>query len=114
MTVGRILQSAEFVPIGWPAMFQRMRPAGTVLRRDVRPLEVDADDLIRADVIKQLMCFDRLEFATFSAAHDIVFGDYFADEIEKLEPLAADELVEVSDAAIRITSKGRSRSTKAG
>ena len=33
----------------------------------LKGIEVDDDDLLRADVIKQLMCYDRLEFAEFSA-----------------------------------------------
>jgi len=70
-------------------------------------VEVDADDLIRAEVIKQLMCFDHLDFDRFSAGHDIEFAQYFADEIARLEPLAEDELIELSDAAIHITPKGR-------
>ena len=70
-------------------------------------IEVDADDLVRADVIKQLMCFDRLDLGGFSTRHNIEFSRYFADEIKKLAPLADDDLIELSDEAIHITPKGR-------
>ena len=68
---------------------------------------VDADDLLRADVIRQLMCFDRLDLDGFSGRHEIDFPRYFADEMTRLAPLADDELIELSDDAIRITPKGR-------
>jgi len=72
-----------------------------------RGIEVDADDLIRAGVIKQLMCYDRLDFDGFGDAHGIDFKTYFESEVERLEPLAADALIELSDDEILITPKGR-------
>ena len=70
-------------------------------------LEVDDDDLIRADVIKQLMCYDRLDFAAFGSAHDIVFDDYFETELAMLSPLADDGLIDVSESEIQVTPRGR-------
>ncbi|HSG59002.1 MAG TPA: coproporphyrinogen III oxidase, partial [Woeseiaceae bacterium] len=70
-------------------------------------LEVDDDDLVRGDVIRQLMCFDRLDFAEFGATHAIEFGDYFAPELASLAPLAEDGLVDISDEGIRVTPRGR-------
>ncbi len=72
-----------------------------------RGLEVDDDDLLRADVIKQLMCYDRLNFATFNANNGIEFRDYFDDELARLEPLAEDGLIALDENAITITPKGR-------
>ena len=68
---------------------------------------VDDDDLLRADVIQALMCYDRLDFDDFDASHDIEFRDYFKPEIERLQPLASDELIEVDADGISITAKGR-------
>ena len=68
---------------------------------------VDDDDLIRADVIKQLMCYDHLDFATFGNAHGIEFAAYFADELERLEPLALDDLIDLTATRIDVTPKGR-------
>ncbi len=70
-------------------------------------LEVDDDDLVRGDVIRQLMCFDRLDFAEFGATHAIEFGDYFAPELASLAPLAEDGLVDISAEGIRVTPRGR-------
>jgi oxygen-independent coproporphyrinogen-3 oxidase len=70
-------------------------------------IEVDADDLVRADVIKQLMCFDTLDFGKFEDAHGIEFTQYFAAELANLEPLAEDDLIQLEESSIRITPRGR-------
>ncbi len=68
---------------------------------------VDDDDLLRAEVIQALMCYDRLDFDAFDASHGIEFRAYFESEIERLQPLASDELIEVDADGISITAKGR-------
>jgi len=73
----------------------------------LRGVELDADDLIRRDVIQKLMCDFDLDFATAEARHRIIFREYFAPELAALQPLAADGLVELSDRAIRVTPRGR-------
>ena len=70
-------------------------------------IAVDDDDLVRADVIQALMCYDRLDFDAFDAGHDTNFRDYFKDELERLQPLAADDLIELEAGGIAITGKGR-------
>lgn len=73
----------------------------------VRGIEVDADDLLRADVISQLMCYDRLSFKDFDATHDVKFLQYFGNEVSNLQPLADDGLVSIDGERISITPKGR-------
>jgi oxygen-independent coproporphyrinogen-3 oxidase len=73
----------------------------------VKGLLVDDDDLIRAAVIQDLMCYDSLSFDDFSKRHGIDFRDYFKAEIEKLDVLEKDGLINVSDAGIEITPSGR-------
>ena len=70
-------------------------------------IAVDDDDLLRADAIQSLMCYDHLDFDRFGAEHDIEFRDYFGNEIERLQPLADDGLIELDSTAITITAKGR-------
>lgn len=70
-------------------------------------LLVDDDDLLRAAVIQDLMCYDSLSYDDFGATHNIDFREYFEDEIKKLKVLEDDELLELSDAGIGITPKGR-------
>jgi len=73
----------------------------------VKGLLIDDDDLIRAAVIQDLMCYDSLSFDDFGAAHNIDFREYFASEIEKLDVLEKDDLIVLSDAGIEITPRGR-------
>ena len=70
-------------------------------------IAVDDDDLIRADVIQALMCYDQLLFDDFDAHHEVRFRDYFPAELERLGPLAEDELVEIDEEGIYILPKGR-------
>jgi len=73
----------------------------------LRGVELNADDLIRRDVIQRLMCDFDLDFVAAGARHGIVFAEYFAPELEALAPLAEDGLVEVTDGAIAVTPRGR-------
>jgi oxygen-independent coproporphyrinogen-3 oxidase len=70
-------------------------------------IAVDADDLLRAEVIQALMCYDSLDFDEFGSRLSIDFRAYFATEIERLSPLQEDGLVLVDDRGIHITAKGR-------
>ncbi len=72
-----------------------------------RGLELNRDDLIRRDVITRLICNFQLSIPAVEAAWDIRFADYFADALRRLEPMAADGLVEVVDDNIRILTRGR-------
>jgi oxygen-independent coproporphyrinogen-3 oxidase len=70
-------------------------------------LLIDDDDLLRAAVIQDLMCYDSLSYDDFGARHNVDFREYFKDEIKKLKVLEDDDLIELSDAGIGITPKGR-------
>lgn len=70
-------------------------------------IAVDDDDLLRADVIQALMCYDKLSFDEFGSQHDIDFARYFAAEIKRLQPLADDGLIELDQSGVVITQKGR-------
>ena len=72
-----------------------------------RGLETDADDRLRADVIQSLMCYDVITFADFSTRLGEPFEVRFADELERLQPLAEDGLVVVDHEGIEVTPQGR-------
>jgi oxygen-independent coproporphyrinogen-3 oxidase len=72
-----------------------------------RGLELDADDLLRADVIQQLMCQGEIDVARTEERHGIGFRAYFADALARLGPLAEDGLVTVEPGRIAATSRGR-------
>lgn len=72
-----------------------------------RGIVLDADDLLRSDIIQALMCTGEVDMAGVEADHGIEFPRYFADALERLAPLAADGLVEVRGTRIRATASGR-------
>ncbi len=72
-----------------------------------RGLKLDPDDVMRAQVIQQLMCRGAIDRAQIEARYGIQFGRYFADALERLAPLAADGLVEFAGERIVATSRGR-------
>ena len=72
-----------------------------------RGLELNRDDLIRRDVITRLICNFQLSMPAVEVAWDIVFADYFADALKRLEVMVADGLIEIGDGTIRILPRGR-------
>ena len=72
-----------------------------------RGMRLSEDDLLRADLIQQLMCQGEVPVAALERRYGIVFGSYFADALEKLRPLEADGLVRIEPDRIRVTSQGR-------
>jgi len=72
-----------------------------------RGVKIDQDDLIRRDVIMQLICHFDLNFDTIEAKHSINFKDYFSNEIERLATMQDDGLIELDKNSIRVTGKGR-------
>jgi oxygen-independent coproporphyrinogen-3 oxidase len=73
----------------------------------LRGVQLDADDLVRREVIQRLMCDFDLDFATIEAKHGIRFAEYFAPDLAALAPLAADGLVEAGADRIAVTPRGR-------
>lgn len=72
-----------------------------------RGMPLDRDDVLRAEVIQELMCHGRLDYARIGRRHDIVFTDYFADALSRLAPLADDGLLTFTRVGFQATPKGR-------
>ena len=72
----------------------------------VRGLALSRDDLVRRAVIMALMCQGELLFEPMEQAWLIDFRQYFAQELEQLEGLAAHGLVALGSEGIRVTSMG--------
>ena len=73
----------------------------------VKGVSTNEDDRIRGEVIQGLMCYNRVDFDAIETTFGIDFGDYFAAELEQLEPLIADGLVTRNDASITLLPRGR-------
>ncbi len=84
--------------------YQQVDEQGDALWRGIA---LTRDDCIRRDVIKALICNFRLDMQAVEAQWDLVFADYFADDLQLLAPLAKDGLVDINEQAIQVTGKGR-------
>lgn len=67
---------------------------------------LDADDLVRRDIIMALMCHGRVDFAAIEGAHGVRMREAFAEELARLRPMADDGLVALAQDAIEVTAAG--------
>jgi oxygen-independent coproporphyrinogen-3 oxidase len=72
-----------------------------------RGLRLSEDDVIRAELIQQLMCQGELDIAAFEERFGIDFHDYFAPELLRVQALQADGLVTVAPTHLAATDRGR-------
>ena len=72
-----------------------------------RGVELDADDVLRRDVITRLICHFHLDKATVANRHGIDFDRYFENELKDLGEMEGDGLLTVSDGAIQVEPAGK-------
>jgi oxygen-independent coproporphyrinogen-3 oxidase len=72
-----------------------------------RGVELDADDLLRRDVITDLICHFHLDYAKVEHYHGIRFTDYFALELTELAVMEADGLLTLSATSIQVQPRGK-------
>ena len=70
-------------------------------------IELNRDDLIRRDVITQLICNFTLTMSDVEQKWQINFPDYFSVELKNFKEMQEDGLVEITDDAIHVQPKGR-------
>ncbi|WP_228289728.1 MULTISPECIES: oxygen-independent coproporphyrinogen III oxidase [Shewanella] len=68
---------------------------------------LNADDEIRRAVIKQLICHFELDMATIDQKFDLVFEDYFAQDLKLLQTFIDDKLVSIADRKITVSNTGQ-------
>jgi len=68
---------------------------------------LDNDDLLRREVIKQLICNFKLDKKMIESEFAVDFNRYFKEDLELLQTFINDDLVEVDDKEIRVTLRGR-------
>jgi oxygen-independent coproporphyrinogen III oxidase len=70
-------------------------------------INLHRDDVIRREIIMQLMCHFSLSKHTIETKYHLDFDDYFAVELADLRALAADGLVRIIANRIEVTPSGR-------
>jgi oxygen-independent coproporphyrinogen-3 oxidase len=73
----------------------------------MRGMELNADDLVRREIIQALMCHFALDKAAFNETFGIDFNSYFATELAELAEYAREGLLVLSPDRLAVTPKGR-------
>ena len=73
----------------------------------MRGYHLDRDDLLRRNIIQDLMCRFALDFADYAAETEVPFARYFAAELADLQQLAQLGLLKISNNRIEVSAKGR-------
>ena len=72
-----------------------------------RGLTLSADDILRRDVINQLICHFELNFSQIEKKYSIEFQQYFKPELEILKEMQKDLLLKLSAEKITVLDEGR-------
>ena len=72
-----------------------------------RGIELEADDVLRGEIINQLMCNNTLDIKKLEKKWGIHFKTYFKTSLENLKQMAEDGLLNISESKLTITTSGR-------
>jgi oxygen-independent coproporphyrinogen III oxidase len=72
-----------------------------------RGMQLSEDDVVRAELIQQLMCRAEIDIADVERRHGIDFAATFAPDLARLRALVDDGLVTVAPDRVVATSRGR-------
>jgi len=72
-----------------------------------RGVALTEDDKLRRAVITELICHFGVDMTALGHAWKIRFADYFADELARLQSMAADGLLTLTDERIQVQPRGR-------
>jgi len=72
-----------------------------------RGIELEADDVLRREIINQLMCNNQLNIKKLEREWNIDFKKYFESSMENLQQMADDGLIKIEQNKLTITSTGR-------
>ncbi len=72
-----------------------------------RGLELNADDIVRAEVIQQLMCHGEVDIRAVERQYNVEFSTYFSAALHRLHQMVADGLAICEPKVIRVTPRGR-------
>ena len=73
----------------------------------LRGYQVSHDDIIRKDVIDNLLCYFDLDFKVIESKYQIKFNEYFSEELKSLDRFIADGILTLSENSVCMTSTGQ-------
>nr|WP_315476445.1 oxygen-independent coproporphyrinogen III oxidase [uncultured Undibacterium sp.] len=68
---------------------------------------LNADDLLRREIIMDLMCSTKLDIPSIEKTYDIKFEEYFASELARVRTYVDEGLMSIDKSAVSVTAKGR-------
>jgi oxygen-independent coproporphyrinogen-3 oxidase len=72
-----------------------------------RGIELEADDVLRREIINDLMCNNNLDIEKLEKRWGIKFKAYFRSSLENLQQMADDGLLNLGKTKLTITTTGR-------
>jgi oxygen-independent coproporphyrinogen-3 oxidase len=72
-----------------------------------RGIELEADDVLRREIINDLMCNNSLDIDKLERKWGIDFKTYFKSSLNNLQKMADDGLLKISNSRLTITTSGR-------
>jgi len=72
-----------------------------------RGIELEDDDILRREIINQLMCNNKLDIKEIEKKWGIDFKTYFKSSLDNLQKMATDGLLEIEKSNLTITNTGR-------
>lgn len=73
----------------------------------VKGYQLSEDDLLRRDVIVDLMCHSSIHYTKYETKYGIRFAEYFADALAKLQETVDDNLVRIDDEQLELLPQGQ-------
>ena len=72
-----------------------------------RGIELEDDDILRREIINQLMCNNKLDIRKIEKKWGIDFKTYFKSSLDNLQKMATDGLLNIEKSNLTITNTGR-------
>ena len=72
-----------------------------------RGVSLSEDDILRREVINQLICHFELSFKYIENIFSIKFHEYFSDELDRIKDMQADSLLELTEDKILVRLEGK-------
>ena len=72
----------------------------------LRGYNLTKDDIIRKDVINSLLCYFQIDFEAIEKRYNIVFDEYFEEELKSMDDLVKDGILIFSKTGINMTPVG--------
>ena len=72
-----------------------------------RGIVLNDEDVLRRNVIMNLMCHFQLDKNEIAGKYHIDFDKHFAESLDQLKPFISDGLVELKNGMIKVTETGR-------